>query len=182
MKLPQQHPSVGSEDVLTPLVGSPDLPRAAAGSVHTQPWSMPGALGTQTASQGHHSAPAGPQTIGSASLLGWGHHLHSATRLGVLGLRLEHLPGVLQGIGGGELAPAPRHFQASRAAPGSCTIHSLPGYLTCSCLVGGRVHSSWASLDLYRAFPLVNTHSQQRNKGGMERGCWYVGFPKSVGG
>lgn len=96
---------------------------------------------------------------------------------GGAGAQVRTPPGVWQGIGGGEVAPEPRPFQAGRAAPGSCAIHPLPGYPACSCLAGGKVHSSWTSLALYRAFPLVNTHSQQSNKGGWREAAGMSGSP-----
>ena len=104
----------------------------------------------------------------------------------VLGLKEVRTPAqALVGISVGVETPALQHFQASRVAPGSCTVHLLPGSPACSCLAGGQVHSSWASLDLYGAVQLVKTltaKEQRRDGARLLRTKLYVGFPKSVAG
>ena len=89
---------------------------------------------------------------------------------GVLGLKEVRTPArLLWGISGGVEAPALQHSQASPVAPGSCTVHLLPGSPACSCLAGGQVHSSWASLDLYGAFQLVKTLTAKEQRRDGER-------------
>lgn len=120
--------------------------------------------GAQTGFPGPPSSPCWSQTIGStptASLLGWG------CAGGCWGSeRLGRLPRVLWGISGG-VGSSARALPGQRVAPGSCTVHLLPGSPVCSCLAGGQVHSSWTSLDLYRAFQLVKilTAKEQRTDG-----------------
>ena len=74
-----------------------------------------------------------------------------------------------------------QHSQASPVAPGSCTVHLLPGCPACSCLAGGQVHSSWANLDLYGAFQLVKTLTAKEQKRDGER-LLVRRVPKSVAG